>query len=124
MLVLDENQISDIAPLVNLTNLTALLLADNQIDDITPLSKLINLTALVLDDNQIDDITPLSYLTNLTFLWLRDNRISDIAPLVENKGLGEGDEVHLAGNPLNSEAHDVHIPALKKRGVEVDFTPG
>jgi hypothetical protein len=56
-------------------------------------------------------------------LWLWRNNISDIQPLVENKGIGEGDEVNLKGNPLNDEAYDVHIPTLQDRGVKVLFDP-
>jgi hypothetical protein len=56
-------------------------------------------------------------------LGLRGNTISDIKPLVENKGLSEDDNVDLEGNPLNDAAHDIHIPALEKRGVGVHFTP-
>jgi hypothetical protein len=56
-------------------------------------------------------------------LGLRENTISDIKSLVENKGLKEGNKVDLAGNPLNDAAHDIHIPALEKRGVKVNFTP-
>ena len=40
-----------------------------------------------------------------------------------NKGLKEGNKVDLAGNSLNDVAHDVHIPALEERGVEVNLTP-
>ena len=45
---------------------------------------------------------------------------SDITPLVENKGLGAGDEVDLEGNPLNDEAYKVHFPALAERGVKLN----
>jgi len=142
---LDANEISDITPLSNLTKLTFLRLSDNpisnitllsnltkltilesgrnQIVNITPLYSLTNLTMLILPDNQITDITPLSNLTNLTKLWIWRNNISDIQPLVENKGIGEGDEVNLKRNPLNDGAYDVHIPALQDRGVKVLFDP-
>ena len=111
------------APLAGLPDLTELWIADNQISDITPLSNLTNLQALELNGNQISDVSALSGLDKLGQLYLSRNMISDIAPLVENKGLSEGDKVDLAGNPLNDAAHDVHIPALQERGVEVNLTP-
>ena len=84
---------------------------------------LTQLTHLWLYDNQITHLTPLSGLTQLTYLGLYDNQISDIRPLVDNPGLGEGDCIALARNPLNDEAYDVHIPALQARGANVLFDP-
>jgi hypothetical protein len=52
-------------------------------------------------------------------LDLRSNQIRDIAPLVSNDGFGSKSLILLAGNPLNDEAYDRHIPALLKRGVVV-----
>lgn len=76
-----------------------------------------------MKDNQIDDISPLSKLTNLQWLDLRYNKISDISHLVNNLGIGRGDEVDLRGNPLSDEAYGVHIPALRKRGANILFDP-
>jgi internalin A len=78
---LDENQISDIAALGNLTYLFELYLWENQISDISPLSNLVYLMYLDLDENQITDITALGNLTNLIQLALWDNQVSDISPL-------------------------------------------
>ena len=55
----------------------------------------------------------------MTGLFLQDNSISDISPLVANAGLGNGDEVSVSANPLNSESINTHIPTLQSRGVEV-----
>jgi GNAT superfamily N-acetyltransferase len=62
----------------------------------------------------------LSNLANLHSLYLPDNQVSDISPLANLNNLQELD---LRLNPLNDEAYDVHIPALKVRGVEVLFNP-
>ena len=78
---LESNQISDITVLANLTNLTYLTFGDNQISDITPLIGLTNLETLGLWNNQISDITPLKGLINLKSLDLSVNQISDITPL-------------------------------------------
>ena len=75
------NSISDVSPLVGLTNLTGLQLSDNNISDVSPLVGLTNLTYLDLTWNSISDVSPLANLTNLTELWLMGNNISDVSPL-------------------------------------------
>lgn len=72
-LKLNENEISDISPLKNLTKLEYLEIQRNRIVDINPLKNLTNLTFLKLYNNLIEDITPLSNLTNLTGLDLHYN---------------------------------------------------
>ena len=116
---LSSNQLTDVTPLANLTNLTRLYLNSNQLTDVTPLANLTNLTELGLGSNLIDDVTPLANLKNLVYLGLWDNRIEDLAPLVANVGLGEGNWVDLANNPLSAQARTEHIPALQARGVYV-----
>ncbi|MEG4291571.1 leucine-rich repeat domain-containing protein, partial [Microcoleus sp. D2B6] len=89
VLVLDNNQISDIKPLESLANLTFLNLIANQINDIKPLESLTSLTVLFLDNNQISDIKPLESLTNLTKLELNNNLLRDIKPLQSLTNLTE-----------------------------------
>jgi len=116
---LGSNEINDISPLAGLTGLELLRLPDNKISDISPLAGLTALSWLRLDGNEIIDISALEYLTALQFLRLDDNQIEDIEPLVDNAGLGEGDEVDLRNNNLTETSLTVHIPALKDRGVTV-----
>ncbi len=120
-LILFSNSISDISVLSGLTNLTQLSLVHNSISDISVLSGLTNLSGLSLVDNSISDISALSGLTNLTSLYLSSNSISDIAPLVANTGLGGGDDVYMAGNPLSYPSIHTHIPTLQSRGVTIEF---
>ena len=80
-LMLSNNQISDISPLISLTELTYLRLNSNQITDISSLEALIQLRGLDLEDNKISDITSLESLKELNVLYLGDNRISDITSL-------------------------------------------
>ena len=54
-----ENAISDISPLVGLTDLTLLDLRDNSILNITPLTGLTKLEYLSLEDNPIEDTSVL-----------------------------------------------------------------
>ena len=114
-------QISDISPLASLTNLTYLGLWSNQISDISPLANLTNLTSLHLQLNQISDISPLTSLTNLISLYIGANQISDVSPLVDNGGLSEGDQVSLGANPLSSDSINIYIPQLEARGVVVYY---
>ena len=121
---LPTNQISDLSPLSGLTNLTLLHLGFNRISNLSPLSGLTNLITLVVYNNQISNLSPLSGLTNLEYLGLENNQISDITPLVNNPGLGQGDDVHLRGNPLNCHSINTLIPALIAEGVSVDWDAG
>jgi len=58
-------------------------------------------------------------LINLTRLYLDGNQITDIFPLVENTGLGSGDQLFLDYIPLSQEALDIHIPILEDRNFDV-----
>ena len=140
---LENNQISDLSPLANLTNLTEANLQRNQIDNLQPLAtwikvenlyltnnrikdinslaSLSELRELDLENNQVRDISSLSHLERLIWLGLRDNEIEDISALVENAGLGNGDQVDIRGNPLDQTSLDVHIPTLEERGVIVNY---
>ena len=118
---LSGNSISDISPVAGLPNLTWLHLPSNSISDISPVAGLMNLTALRLDRNSISDISALLGLTQLTELRLDRNNITDLSPLVANTGLGSGDAINVKGNPLNYTSIKTHIPALKNRGVTVEF---
>ena len=143
---LNINSISNISALSELTNLTILTLASNSITNLNALSGLTSLTNLDLSNNSISDITVLSGLTNLTTLSLNANSITDISvlsglpptprtsiglannpdltdiqPLLNNTGLGEGDDVDLRGTMVSCE--DVVLLAAKGVTVTSDCTP-
>ena len=111
--------IEDISPLSGLTDLRQLYLGYNEISNLGPLAALTSLERLNLDNNEILDLTSLSRLTELTELHLRHNRIVDISPLVSNPGLGDGDVINIAENPLSDDSLGSHVPALKARGAAV-----
>ena len=121
-LYLTNNQIVDISPLSGLTSLEVLSLANNQIVGISSLTGLTRLKQLSITNNQIVDLSQLSGLNRLSWLDLSNNKIADISPLLENSGLGEGDFVDLRHNPLDDDSINVHIIALKERGVKVLVT--
>ena len=95
----NSNDISNLSPLSNLTNLTYLSLTSNSISDISELSNLTNLTTLALGDNSISDISALSNLTNLTGLYLWENSISSISALSNLTNLTY---LSLRGNSISS----------------------
>ena len=77
---------------------------------------------LDLYNNSVSDVSAAVDLINLTWLNLQRNSISDLSPLAANSGLGGGDEVYAAGNPLNYPSIYVHIPTLQMRGAFVSFS--
>ncbi|MEG4252316.1 DUF6745 domain-containing protein, partial [Microcoleus sp. Pol10D4] len=65
------------------TNLSSLYLNNNQITDISALRELTNLSSLYLNNNQITDISALRELTNLTTLYLNNNQFAPLCVLGE-----------------------------------------
>ena len=139
---LNVNSISDIGALSELTNLTILTLASNSITSLNAVSGLTSLTHLDLSNNSISDISVLSGLTNLTTIFLNANSITDISvlsglpptprtsiglgtnpdltdiqPLLNNTGLGAGDDVELRGTMVSCE----DVALLEAKGVTVTF---
>ena len=76
---LNNNFVSDISPVANLSLLWHLSLHDNQISDISALANanantnFTKLRSLFLNNNQISNINPLLSLTNIYNLYLQDN---------------------------------------------------
>ncbi len=121
-----NKRISNLEGLQYATNLTNLTVSWSSINDLTPLSNLTKLEVLFLYQNYLlSDISPLSGLTNLKSLNLFYTPITDIAALVNNPGLGSGDEIILGHNLLNlSGSPDpdlANIQTLQSRGVTVYY---
>jgi Leucine-rich repeat (LRR) protein len=124
ILHLPNNNISNISPLAGLTYLAGLDIEGNNISDISPLEGLTKLMDLSLKANNISDISPLAGLIEMHILHIHQNNISDISLLVENSGLGEGDEIYLENNNLDltESSEDMqNIRTLQDRGVEVIY---
>ncbi len=99
------NNVSDLAPLSGLTALKRLTLNFNRVADLTPLEGLTGLTDLQLAVNQVEDVTPLRELANLGILDLYFNKVRSIDALVANQGIGDGDDfVDLGLNCLDAAA--------------------
>ena len=116
-----NNDISDVSTLSNLASLERLSLSGNDISNIAPLSNLASLRLLDLGSNDISDISALSSWMSLDYLFFYNNNITDLSPLVANRGLGRGDRVDVRNNPLSATSINTHIPALRSRGVDVQF---
>ena len=113
--------LTDLSVIAGLTNLTELGISHNGISDISSISGLTNLKYLDVSDNCVADLSALTGLIHLTFLNLNGNRISDFSPLVVSVGLGRGDDVDARNNPSSTESINSHLPALRSRGVDVQF---
>lgn len=102
---LSRNEITDITPLSNLTNLMKLNLSENFIEDLSPIKNLKSLKILNLKENEISDISPLENLTNLHTLILDENFIEDLSPvraLRKENGKGKLQNLTYDGNPVNN----------------------
>lgn len=94
-LVLSDNVIDDITPLLDLTKLHTLNLSGNDITLLGALAGMEDLHVLDLSDNLIPSVLPLQDLTNLRKLFLGSNQIADLAPIA---GLSELWSLDLSAN--------------------------
>ena len=95
---LQNNSITDIAPLEDLTTLTWLYLNNTSISDISALENLTFLTGLWLNNTSISDISALENLTSVALLNLSGASISDISALENLTSLLW---LLLEGNPIS-----------------------
>ncbi|MFC1785600.1 leucine-rich repeat domain-containing protein [Candidatus Neomarinimicrobiota bacterium] len=92
---------------------------DRNISDITGIEFCSGLQTLIIRDNNISDLEPLRDLVLINTLILQRNKIEDIKYLVENTGIGLGDDkIYIEGNPLNDESILDYKPQLQSRGVK------
>ena len=120
---LGSTKITDagVASLVSLTNLKSLDLVDTDITDagVASLSRLTNLKSLILAFTSITDVgvASLSRLTNLETLSLTSTSITDVSPLLS---LTKLKTLWLRDvTNLSPASINTHIPALEAAGVRV-----
>lgn len=116
-LYLDNNKISDIVSLKDLTNLTHLGLGHNQISAAAHLSGLNKLQVLVLDGNNLTDIDALSSKTTLQKLYLRGNALTgvDVLSTLGNTNL---QVLELGFNDISSVTPLSGLTKLTRLGLE------
>jgi len=121
-LALSANSISDLSGLAGMSALEYLDLSSNSITDLSGLAGLGALRDLYLSRNDISDLSALAGLSHLADVVLSNNNITDLAALASNQGIARGDNVNLAGNPLDLTAGSdaaLVVAELVGRGVRV-----
>lgn len=103
----------------SISRLTRLRARNTGVVDLSGLEAATGLRSVFLGSNLVSDLAPLAALTGLGAVDLADNLIEDLSPLVDNPGIGASDWITLTGNPLSEESLNVHVPALRERGVHV-----
>lgn len=101
-LEIDNNKISDLAPVSSLPMLSYLYFANNQVHAFPKLSKAGNLLLVDGRHNKIENIDHLAAAEGLGMLDLRNNRIKTVAAL---KDLKELISLKLDGNYLGTKLH-------------------
>lgn len=109
----------DLSLFSNYSDLQTLDLEDCGLSDLTPLADLKTLTALWLRDNQVVDLSPIAGLVNLEYLLLEGNEIIDLSSLLDNPGIGEGDQLFITDNPIDCHSQDPIIRELLERGLSI-----
>ena len=107
---LDENLISDLSFLKNMSILKSFSAENNMIKDVSVFTSLANLKKLNLSNNLISDIEPLASLTSLKTLDLSYNLVSSISPL---SALTSITELNLAGNTVKQLDSIVRLSKLE-----------
>lgn len=127
--------LTDLWPLAGLTGLTELRMSRTGVHDFlplagmtamrifmasftipattAPLASMTELEELIMSVCGITDISFLVGMANLNTVGLNSNQIVDLQPLVDNPGIGAGDEIWVGGNPLSETSLNVHIPDRK-----------
>lgn len=136
---LDNNGISDVSELARMPSLAGLTLSNNEIADVSVLSRfqylsrieisntgrtdlavlggLDRLRSVVAEANAVSDVAPIAGLPTLFDLYLGGNAVADVTALVNQAE--SLDRASLWRNPLDQDAFELHLPALRERGVNV-----
>ncbi len=103
-LSVSENDLEDLSGVEYMPNLENLTAEGNQIDNIWVMdldgAPKTTLEELNLGNNQIQDINPLLNYTALNEVNLSDNQIENFGYLVDNVGIGPGDNIDISYNPV------------------------
>ena len=76
LLIIADNQVSDLSPLANLKHLHYLEIFVNRVTDLSPLASLRELVDVNISYNPISDITPLLNSPMMQRVWLESTRVS------------------------------------------------
>ena len=95
----NDNEISNLSPIVELINLKMLSLWRTNLSDLSPLAGLINLTTIYITRGNISDLSPLAGLINLKRIFVWGNPVSDLSPLA---GLTTLERIDICGGNISS----------------------
>lgn len=116
------NQLATLEGLAELPSLRILYAHSNQLTDASGLATMTNVRTLYLSNNRIESLAPFAGLTSLTELLLDSNEVASLVPLLDNAGLGSGDQVDLIMNPFEANCESVVavLQELRARDVSVN----
>ena len=114
-LALHFTQVSDLAPLSELTSLERITIDGSPVGDIEPLARLKNLTGLDLNMANVSDLSPLSSLDNLELLRVQATQVRDVSPLV---GLTRLRYINIVGTLVSDEQVQILQKALPNCKIE------
>ena len=110
ILLLDGNEVENLAPLMPLKNLEEVWMVGNPIQNIEPLRNKPKLKVLVLNAcTQLQDVSPLAQLPELTRLSLAHTKVTDITPLVALPHLLD---LNLSGLKIDHQGNSAQREAL------------
>ncbi len=104
-----NNTISDLSPLADLINLEWLIVPHNLIRDVSAVAGLVNLHGLDISHNLIIDLSPLAGLMKLNRIWMSENPPADLSPL---SGLISLRTFHSWGTPILDIAPLADLPKI------------
>ena len=84
---LDDNAVTNLAPIAGAAGMKELYLVHNDIGDISALSGMSQLTRLELKDNRVADLSALAGKTEITRLYLSRNLITDLSPISDSTAM-------------------------------------
>lgn len=85
----NKTRVSDLRPLLPLSELKELLLSSTKVMDLAPLANLKALESLDLSDTRVGDLGPISNLVKLRRLRLQNTKVHDLRPLLKMRDLTE-----------------------------------
>ncbi len=109
-LSLNTNEVTDLTPLANLQNIWGLDISSNHVSDLSPLSGLTGLRQLGISDNPISNLDALASLTALQQLFMFATQVTDFSPLY---GLSELDDVIFSLMNLTDISFMSHLTHLR-----------
>ena len=134
---LDWNEITDLEPLKNFSQLTKISFSGNEVEDLTPLANLPQLENILAINNQITTIDSIKDLSNIKYICLDGNKLSNIdvisnwnnlieisfqnnkiEQLPDLTNLTELKTINLSNNQIQSIENIANINSLEK--LEID----